>query len=64
MRAAIGDPSAALVEPVVQRFCEELQSVSAARPDLGEKCTDLERQLNEFATQLSAEEDREDDLPF
>ena len=60
LRAAISEPSAALVEPVVQRFCEELHSVSEVRPDLAEKCEDLERQLSQFATLLL----EEDDLPF
>jgi hypothetical protein len=64
LRAAIGDPAPALVEPVVQRFCSELDSVAEARPDLGPKCADLERQLTELAAHLSAEEDPDDDLPF
>ena len=64
LRAAIGDPAPALVEPVVARFCEELQAAAEARSDLAEKCADLERQLSEFAARLSPEEDRDDDLPF
>ncbi len=62
--AAIRDSSPALVEPVVQRFCEELHSVTEARPGLAEKCADLERQLNGLAARLSAEGEPEDDLPF
>ncbi len=64
LRAAIGDSSPALVEPVVQRFCEELHSVTEARADLADKCADLERQLNELAARLSLDEDWHGDLPF
>ena len=64
LRAAIGDPAPALVEPVVERFCDELHAVTEIRSDLAEKCADLERQLNEFAARLSAGGDWDDDLPF
>lgn len=64
LRAVVCDPSAALLEPVIQRFCQELHSITDVRPDLAEKCTDLERQLNQFAAQSSAEGDWDDDLPF
>jgi len=64
LRAAIGDPGVALVEPVIARFCEELQAAVEVRPDLAEKCADLERQLHEFAARLAPEEDWEEDLPF
>jgi hypothetical protein len=64
LRAALGEPSAALVEPVVERFCEELRSVTEARMDLADKCADLERQLTEFAARVSGESGWDDDLPF
>ncbi len=70
LRAAMQDADSALVEPVVERFCEELHAVAEARADLAAKCADLERQLREFAARLAGEddwgEDRdwEEDLPF
>ena len=61
LRSALEDPSASLLGPVVERFCQELGVAAEARPDLAEKCADLERQLREFAARASGEED---DLPF
>ena len=64
LRAAISDPAPALVEPVVERFCEELDSVSEARPDLAAKCADLQRQLHQFAARVSDEPEWDEDIPF
>ncbi len=64
LREAVSEPSAALVEPVVQRFCDELYVLTEVRPDLTEKCEDLERQLHHFATLLLGEGAGKDDLPF
>jgi len=71
LRMALGEPDSALVEPVIARFCEELHAVSEARADLGEKCTDLERQLRAIAARLWGEGDDDeepldwrDDIPF
>jgi len=71
LRAALREGGSALVEPVIERFCEELHAVSEARPDLADKCADLERQLSEFAAGLSDEGseadepfDWDDDIPF
>jgi hypothetical protein len=61
MRAALNDPSAALLEPVIERFCETLGAAADSRPDLAMKCADLERQLCDFATMASGDER---DLPF
>jgi hypothetical protein len=38
----------ALVEPVIDRFCETLDAVAAARTDLEAKCTDLQERLKRF----------------
>ncbi len=53
-----------MVEPVVLRFCRDLQDLAQARPELAEKSADLERQLHEFAAFWSGEETRGDDVPF
>jgi hypothetical protein len=65
-----GDEAAAgsLIEPVVDRFCETLTAVTAARPDLGRKCADLQNRLRRF-TEPASEGDGADtfddlDLPF
>lgn len=42
------EPSDALLEPVLERFCDELNEAAEAHPDLAPKCADLERQLREF----------------
>ena len=63
LRTAVGDPSASLVEPVVERFCQELHTVAEARPELAAKCADLERQLREFAADASSEGEW-GDIPF
>ena len=49
LREVVPDPSDALLEPVVQRFCDELDETGKAYPDLTERCADLERQLHDFA---------------
>ncbi len=64
LRDALTDPSSSLVEPVVERFCEELDSVTEALPELAAKCADLQRQLNDFAARLSCEGSGSDDIPF
>ena len=61
LRAAVEDPSSSLVEPVIDRFCEELGAAAESRLDLAAKCADLEDQLREFATIVSGEEG---DIPF
>ncbi|MDY0168529.1 MAG: hypothetical protein RBS80_18415 [Thermoguttaceae bacterium] len=69
LRAAMDSAESALIEPVIERFREELHAVSDVRADLGDKCTDLDRQLREFAARVSDEDegepfDWEDDIPF
>ncbi len=59
LRSAVADPSAALVEPVTERFCQELQEAADARPDLAAKCADLDTELREFADTVNR-----DDAPF
>jgi hypothetical protein len=54
--------SASLLEPVVDRFCLELEAAAQSRPDLAAKCADLERQLRQFVP--VADVTGEDDLPF
>lgn len=61
----------ARIEPVIERFCEELHAVADVRADLGDKCADLDRQLRELAARLSdgyddegERFDWEDDIPF
>ena len=38
----------ALLQPVLDRFCESLAAVAAARPDLEAKCADLQDRLGRF----------------
>jgi len=47
-RAADEATVSALIEPVLSRFCDSLSEVAAAREDLGEKCADLQNQLQHF----------------
>jgi hypothetical protein len=59
----------ALLEPVIDRFCETLEAVAATREDLREKCDDLAARVRRFA-EPPTEEDTEpevfddDDVPF
>jgi hypothetical protein len=66
------DPAfaAALIEPVLYRFCVTLENVAAARPDLAEKCEDLDERLGRFL-EVPSEKPPEfdapgdfDDIPF
>ena len=61
-RCVLTEPSASLLEPVVDRFCQELAAVVESRPDLSAKCADLERQLREFAA--AADINGKEDLPL
>ena len=56
LRDAIENPSGALLEPVVERFCQELDAAAEARVDLAPKCADLEHQLREFAKMMSGDQ--------
>ena len=53
VRAVMPDPSAALVEPVIERMNELLAAIAEAYPALSEKCADLEHQLTEVAKLLA-----------
>ena len=63
VRAALEDPEAALLEPAVERFCDELDEVAAVRGELLEKCLDLQCQVQRFAARIS-EAPADDDIPF
>ncbi|HEX5446216.1 MAG TPA: hypothetical protein VFW87_20485 [Pirellulales bacterium] len=58
----------ALVEPVVDRFCETLEAVADAREDLDEQCADLQQRLRRFLDPPQEpempSEFGEDDIPF
>jgi hypothetical protein len=67
--------AAALIEPVVERFCETLAEIAAAHPDLARRSLALESQLRRFAEPpLETADDRsfdmgseffdDDDIPF
>ena len=43
---AIRDRTTSLVEPIVERFCEDLSTIPDSRPELAAKCEDLKRQLD------------------
>ncbi len=55
------DEASALVEPVLDRFCETLNSVALAREDLAEKCDDFQERLQRFLEPPSEVEDESDD---
>jgi hypothetical protein len=58
---------AALIEPVLDRFCETLEAVATARKDLELKCTDLQERLRRFLeppTETDDTADGEDNLPW
>lgn len=46
LRRAIADRSRWLVDAAAAEFCEDLDAIATARPDLADKCADLERQLD------------------
>jgi len=66
----VQQPSNALLDPVVQRFSDELNELGRLYPDLAEKCEDLERQLTEGTQESLGPNDREasewddEDVPF
>jgi hypothetical protein len=53
LREAARGPSRCLIQPVIQRFCDDLASAAETRPDLAEQCADLENQLNDLAQRLA-----------
>lgn len=63
LRDAAGDPGAALVEPVIERFDEALAAIVEQHADLAAKCDDLQRQLRAFGRRLAAEP-WDEELPF
>jgi hypothetical protein len=60
--------ASSLIEPEIDRFCETLTAVAAARTDLGAKCTDLQRHLRRFLEPQCEVDDFElsddHDIPF
>jgi hypothetical protein len=60
LRSAVDGPSAALLEPVTERFVQELHETADARPELAAKCADLGSELRELAAAL----DPDDDIPY
>jgi hypothetical protein len=60
LRSAVDAPSPALLEPVTERFRQELHELAEVRPDLAAKCADLDRELRELAAAL----DPDIDAPF
>ena len=53
LRDVAPELSGALVDPVIQRLCDELDEVGGTHSDLAAKCEDLEEQLRDFASYLS-----------
>jgi hypothetical protein len=59
------ESASALVEPVINRFCETLDAVAAARSDLEEKCCDLQMRLSRFLEPpREADPDDDSDVNF
>lgn len=54
----------ALIDPVISSFCEALDCISLARPDLTAKCADLQDRLHRFTEPPAISDDQcDDDLP-
>lgn len=64
LREAAQDPTAALVEPVLERLVETLAGIAEAYPALAAKCADFERQLSGFGRRLVEEPYGDEELPF
>lgn len=67
--AQAAEPAAAeaLLEPVVERFCESLDAVAAALPELEPKCSDLQARLRRFGEPVTAQDATDmfgDDIPY
>lgn len=60
--------AAALVDPVLQRFAEDLEVIATNRPDLGEQCLSLVNDLGQLLEPPAEQEPPEDgddsELPF
>jgi hypothetical protein len=59
--------SAALAEPVINRFCDTLAEAAAAREDIREKCDELSQRLHRFFEPPGERNECElgdDDIPF
>jgi hypothetical protein len=59
----------ALIQPVLDRFCDVLACVAAARPDPEPMCTDLQHRLGRFLEPPEEIDDSpgrsgDDDFPF
>ncbi|MFV1968570.1 MAG: hypothetical protein ACC628_24380 [Pirellulaceae bacterium] len=52
LRDVVADPESTLIGAVVERFRENLASAASVRPDLVEKCADLENRLLKLSEQL------------
>jgi hypothetical protein len=63
-----GGLGTALLEPVLERFCETVDAVEAGRPDLQPKCADLQGRLRRFLDPVDPEPHfdlpDDEDLPF
>jgi hypothetical protein len=68
LREVVGSGDAALLEPVLDRFCEAVDAVAAARENLSPKCADLQRRLRRFLEPVDPEPHfdlpDDEDLPF
>jgi hypothetical protein len=62
LREAVGNPDGGLLEPVVERFCDELAAAAADHQALGEQCADLDRQVRQLAEAMASRTG--EDLPF
>lgn len=56
--------TAALIEPVLDRFVDLLESVAAIRPDLADRCHDLASDLRQFLDPEPTREAYDDEIPF
>ncbi len=64
LRDAVADPSAALVEPVIERMTESLMALADFHLALADKCADLERQIGVCGRRLTEPSGDDGDLPF
>jgi hypothetical protein len=67
LRDVVNSPDAAsgsLIQPVLGRFCESLDAVAAARPDLADRCADLQERLGRFTAPPDETGEGDESLPF
>ncbi len=64
VREAVESSTNALVDPAVERLCEQLTDIAEAHIALTDKCSDLARLLSAFARRRMDELEWDEEMPF